>query len=83
MAFQRVGHIDLTADNNDAYVLALTRDGAPLWRGVAGPRANGGGLAGRRLELSPPVEVRPGDTLTVSPEGGDGAYSVGHLRLDD
>jgi len=82
-AAQRVGHIDLTADNNDAYALAITRGSTPLWRGVAGPRANGGGLAERRLELSPPVAVQPGDTLTVTPEGGDGAYSVGHLRLED
>lgn len=45
------------------------------------PRFNGGGLAVTRLPLPAALQVKAGDELAIIPSGGDGAYSVGHVRL--
>ncbi|HSS39098.1 MAG TPA: hypothetical protein VLT58_10045, partial [Polyangia bacterium] len=75
--------VEISVDNNDVYDVELTRRGHSLWRGRVLPRSNGGGLAVTRLLLSAGTEVKPGDELNVIPSGGDGAYSVGHIRIID
>ena len=80
---QPLGRVDISADSNDSYTVEVSRAGHSLWKGVAGVRANGGGLARRRLDVSPPMTLEPLDELTVIPSGGDGSYSLGHLRIGE
>jgi arabinofuranosyltransferase len=75
--------VEISVDNNDVYELALVRHGRTLWTGRVSPRQNGGGLAVTRLDLPAGTHVEAGDQLMVTPSGGDGAFSVGHLRLGE
>jgi arabinofuranosyltransferase len=75
--------LEISVDNNDIYDVELARGGRPLWRGRVWPRFNGGGLAITRFHLPDRTEVETGDQLNVTPSGGDGAYSVGHIRVTD
>jgi len=80
---RRGGWLEISADNNDIYAVELRRAGHLLWSDRAMPRWNGGGLAVSRLRLPAGTEVQKGDELTITPSGGDGAYSVGHVRIVD
>ena len=75
--------LEISVDNNDVYDVELTRGGRSLWRDRVLPRSNGGGLAVSRLRLTAGTEVKSGDELKVIPFGGDGAYSIGHIRIID
>ncbi|HVT06577.1 MAG TPA: hypothetical protein VHO67_03930 [Polyangia bacterium] len=77
------GWLEISADNNDVYAVELRRGGHRLWSDRAMPRWNGGGLAVSRLRLPAGTTVENGDELTITPSGGDGAYSVGHVRIVD
>ncbi|HVY41316.1 MAG TPA: hypothetical protein VHM31_25445 [Polyangia bacterium] len=77
------GWLEISADNNDIYAVELRRGGRLLWSDRAMPRWNGGGLAVSRLRLPAGTAIEKGDELIIHPSGGDGAYSVGHVRILD
>lgn len=70
--------LELSADNNDTYLLEFLRDGAAVASTEVPPRLNGGGLAIHRVSV--PEAALGASAIRVSGRGGDGAYSVGHLR---
>jgi arabinofuranosyltransferase len=75
--------LEISVDNNDVYTVELSRGDRSLWSDQVLPRSNGGGLAVSRLRLGPGTELKRGDELNVIPSGGDGAYSIGHIRIVD
>lgn len=80
---QSARFVEISVDNNDVYEIEIARHGQVFWTGRVLPRKNGGGLAISRLELPAGTKFDAGDELTVTPSGGDGAYSIGHVRFVD
>jgi hypothetical protein len=78
-----VRSVDLSVDGNDTYEVEVRGQAGVLWHTELGPVRNGGGLTVHRVPLEAPLAVHAGDEVRVRPLGGDGRYSVGHLKLEE
>lgn len=75
--------VELSADNNDRYDLSFNRGGAPVGRVVAEPQRGKEGLVIHHLDIPASARDRGYDEIVITPSGGDGVYSVGHLLLEN
>lgn len=75
--------LDISVDNNDTYVLRYFRGDTQLAVQEIPMRVMaGGGLRRHRLFLPDAVQGPRFDRIRVQAIGGDGKYSVGHIRID-
>jgi hypothetical protein len=68
--------VEILADANDQYLVRLLRAGGVVFEFRA-PPTYGAGLHWRSSAI-PPL---PFDTVTITPSGGDGSYSVGAVAF--
>ncbi len=74
--------LELSLDNNDEYTLRYFKEGEALAeQTIPGMRPPRSGLRVYRLSVPEAVTIQGFDTLHVRPIRGDGAYSLGHVRL--
>jgi hypothetical protein len=71
--------LDLSTDNNDAYIIRYLARGRILATTELPARPNGGGLTVRRLEVDDRVRAAGIDCVEIEGRGGDGHYAIGHL----
>jgi len=74
-------HIEMSADNNDSYVIQYKLRGKVVADTQLGPKPNSGGLAEYSIQLPSAVSQNGIDSLVVKPLKGDRSYSIGHLIL--
>jgi hypothetical protein len=73
-------HIEVSVDNNDRYAVTAYKDGFVVGRGYVARTDDGPGLRVATMNLV--GDVTGGyDSIGVLPLYGDGAYSLGHLRV--
>jgi hypothetical protein len=85
VAFPELVHpvsIELSVDNNDAYLVKGQRAGQVVWQTELKPRENGGGMAVHRLSVPDAIRQAGLESLEIRPTVGDGRFSLGHLRLE-
>jgi hypothetical protein len=86
VAFPELVHpvsIELSVDNNDAYLVKGQRSGQVVWQTELTPRQNGGGMAVHRLSVPDAIRQAGLESLEIRPTVGDGRFSLGHLRLEE
>lgn len=74
--------VEISVDNNDIYEVELWHDGRVVFRTTLSPRDNGGGMAVHAIDAPAEVREQGIDRIRVTAREGDGAYSVGHLKLE-
>lgn len=80
---EKIKHLELSLDSNDDYRLAYLKDGVFVGGGTIWRRPYPGGLATYWADVPEAVRRRGFDALHLLPFAGDGAYSLGHVRLLD
>jgi arabinofuranosyltransferase len=75
--------LELSLDGNDTHKLQCLKLGTMLGEVQVPPRivTEGGGLTLRQVAFDKALAGWGCDTLKVLPVGGDGAYSLGHVRI--
>jgi hypothetical protein len=78
---QRYGdRVEVSVDNNDRYLVTAYKNGSAVARGSAARTDDGPGLRIASVELI--GDLSQGyDAIGVLPTFGDGAYSLGHVRV--
>ena len=72
--------VEISLDDNDRYLVSLLRGDEQVALFPVDGQARGG-MAIHRLSMPSNVRGTGIDRLRVVPDRGDGAYSLGHLRL--
>ena len=77
--------IDISFDNNDRYELRFFDQGTEVSRLTAERTERGPakGLWRESYDMPPDARDRAFDRIHVTAQGGDGAYSIGHLIIGD
>jgi arabinofuranosyltransferase len=72
--------LDISLDHNDTYLVTFLKEGQTVGTLPLGPHLlPNGGLARYAVKIPASVSRDGFDAIMVTPLGGDGSYSVGHL----
>ena len=74
----------VSLDGNDTYLLAFYHGSTAVGSISLGPRSGpGSGMAVYSFKVPSKIAEKGIDKIRVIPKAGDGAFSIGHLRLTD